>query len=138
MDRKVPVDGHEFTIQRSQVEKKTVRHGCDLGLMPDIGPNGMPKIHKKTEKPMTKANRENFVLFTDRLEEHMKDPNTILIEGSYRKTENDPGEAFHFYNNETLVIATFKRGGDNPFVTSWKMDNTPSQLDEFLQDKNLR
>lgn len=50
LDRQVEINGHNFEIERAQVEKKTPRHGVDLGLNPDIGADGKPILDQKYGK----------------------------------------------------------------------------------------
>jgi hypothetical protein len=64
----VEINGINFLIERSQVEKKVRRHGADLGLEPEIGTDGEFILEKKFGKPMIKTNKENYELFADNLE----------------------------------------------------------------------
>ena len=133
LDRQVEINGHNFEIERAQVEKKTPRHGVDLGLNPDIGADGKPILDQKTQKPMAKGNKENYDLFADNLEKFMK--NFEMREGYFRKSRENQQEAFNFYDAETNRVASFRKD-NGKFISFWKMDK-PGQIDEFLNNNNV-
>lgn len=133
LDRKVEINGHNFEIERAQLEKKTPRHGVDLGLNPDIGVDGKPILDQKTRKPMAKGNKENYELFADNLEKFMK--NSEMREGYFRKGRENQQETFNFYDAETNRVASFRKD-NGKFISFWKMDK-PGQIDEFLNDNNV-
>ena len=133
LDRKVDINGHNFEIERAQVEKKTPRHGVDLGLDPDIGVDGKPILDQKTQKPMAKGNKENYQLFTDNLEKFME--NSEMREGYFRKGRENQQETFNFYDAETNRVASFRKD-NGKFISFWKMDK-PGQIDEFLNNNNV-
>lgn len=133
LDRKVNINGHNFVIERAQVEKKTARHGVDLGLDPDIGVNGKPILDKKTQKPMAKTNKENYQLFEDKLEKLMK--NSEMREGHFRKGRENQQETFNFYDVTTNRVGCFRKS-DGKFISFWKLDK-PGQLEEFLKNNNV-
>lgn len=133
LDRQVEINGHNFEIERAQVEKKTPRHGVDLGLNPDIGADGKPILDQKTQKPLAKGNKENYDLFADNLEKFMKD--FEMREGYFRKGRENQQEAFNFYDAETNRVASFRKD-NGKFISFWKMDK-PGQIDEFLNNNNV-
>ena len=133
LDRKVNINGHNFEIERAQVEKKTPRHGVDLGLDPDIGVDGKPILDQKTQKPMAKGNKENYQLFEDNLEKFME--NYEMREGYFRKGRENQQETFNFYDAETNRVASFRKD-NGKFISFWKMDK-PGQIDEFLNNNNV-
>lgn len=133
LDRQVEINGHNFEIERAQVEKKTPRHGVDLGLNPDIGADGKPILDQKTQKPMAKGNKENYELFGDNLEKFMK--NSEMREGYFRKNRENQQEAFNFYDAETNRVASFRKD-NGKFISFWKMDK-PGQIDEFFNNNNV-
>lgn len=133
LDRKVDINGHNFEIERAQVEKKTPRHGVDLGLDPDIGVDGKPILDQKTQKPMAKGNKENYELFADNLEKFME--NSQMREGYFRKGRENQQETFNFYDAETNRVASFRKD-NGKFISFWKMDK-PGQIDEFLNNNNV-
>jgi hypothetical protein len=94
LDRKVDINGHNFKIERAQVEKKTPRHGVDLGLDPEIGVDGKPILDQKTQKPLAKGKKENYQLFAENLEKFMK--NSEMREGYFRKGRENQQETFNF------------------------------------------
>jgi len=132
LDRKVDINKHTFEIERAQVEKKTPRHGVDLGLNPDIGVDGKPILDPKTQKPMAKGNKENYELFADNLEKFMK--NSEMREGYFRKGRENQQEALNFYDAETNRVASFRKD-NGKLISFWKMDK-PGQIDEFLNNNN--
>jgi hypothetical protein len=133
LDRKVEINEHNFEIERAQVEKKTPRHGVDLGLDPDIGVDGKPILNQKTQKPMAKGNKENYELFADNLEKFME--NSEMRDGYFRKGRENQQETFNFYDAETNRVASFRKD-NGKFISFWKMDE-PDQTDEFLNNNNL-
>ena len=133
LDRKVEINGHNFEIERAQVEKKTPRHGVDLGLDPDIGVDGKPILDQKTQKPMAKGNKENYQLFADNLEKFME--NSEMREGYFRKGRENQQETFNFYDAETNRVASFRKD-NGKFISFWKIDK-PGQIDEFLNNNNV-
>ena len=133
LDRKVEINGHNFEIERAQVEKKTPRHGVDLGLDPDIGVDGKPILDQKTQKPMAKGNKENYQLFADNLEKFME--NSEMREGYFRKGRENQQETFNFYDAETNQVASFRKD-NGKFISFWKMEK-PGQIDEFLNNNNV-
>lgn len=133
LDRKVDINGHNFEIERVQVEKKTPRHGVDLGLDPDIGLDGKPILDQKTQKTMAKGNKENYQLFVDNLEKFME--NSEMREGYFRKGRENQQETFNFYDAETNRVASFRKD-NGKFISFWKMDK-PGQIDEFLNNNNV-
>ena len=133
LDRKVEINGHNFEIERAQVERKTPRHGVDLDLNPDIGVDGKPILDKKTQKPMAKGNKENYELFADNLEKFMG--NSEMREGYFRKGRENQQEVFNFYDAETNRVASFRKD-NGKFISFWKMDK-PGQIDEFLNNNNV-
>lgn len=133
LDREVEINGHKFEIERAQIEKKTPRHGVDLGLEPDIGADGKPILDKRTQKPMAKGNKENYELFADNLEKFME--NSEMREGYFRKGRENQQETFNFYDAETNRVASFRKD-NGKFISFWKMDK-PGQIDEFLNNNNV-
>ena len=133
LDRKVEINGHNFEIERAQVEKKTPRHGVDLGLDADIGVDGKPILDQKTKKPMAKGNKENYELFADNLEKFME--NSEMRDGYFRKGRENQQETFNFYDAETNRVASFRKD-NGKFISFWKMDK-PGQIDEFLNNNNV-
>ncbi len=132
LDRIVALHGRIFRILRSQVEKKTPRHGVDMGLQPDIAADGSPKLDTKTGKPMAKGNKENYNLFAEKLEQFMK--TSEMREGYFRKGRANQQEAIHFYDSATDRVASFnKETGE--FISFWKMN--PEQRTEFLDNNNV-
>lgn len=133
LDRKIKLNDRVFKLKRSKIEKKTSKHGIDLGLEPEIGADGKPIIDKKTNKARVKGNKKNFDLFADKLEEFMK--KSEMREGFFRKGRSNEQEAINFYDAETNVVASFnKKTGD--FISLWKMDK-PGQIDEFFNNNNV-
>jgi hypothetical protein len=133
LDRKVEIKGHNFEIERAQVERKTPRHGVDLDLNPDTGVDGKPILDKKTQKPMAKGNKENYELFEDNLEKYME--NSEMREGYFRKGRENQQEVFNFYDTETNRVASFRKD-NGKFISFWKMDK-PGQIDEFLNNNDV-
>ena len=133
LDRKVEMNGQNFEIERVQVEKKTPRHGVDLGLDAYIGVDGNPILDQKTQKPMAKGNKENYELFADNLEKFME--NSEMRDGYFRKGRENQQETFNFYDAETDRVASFRKD-NGKFISFWKMDK-PGQIDEFLNNNNV-
>lgn len=132
LDRIIALHGRIFKILRSQVEKKTPRHGVDMGLQPDLGVDGNPKLDSKTGKPMAKGNKENYNLFAEKLEQFMK--TSEMREGYFRKGRANQQEAIHFYDSATDRVASFnKETGE--FISFWRM--TPEQKTEFIDNNNV-
>jgi hypothetical protein len=74
--------------------------------------------------------RPNFQLFKVKLVDHIIDPSTEVIEGTYRKTT----EVFHFFNRSTeLNVMVCK--DDNTFLSGWKLST--QQIKNVLERGSL-
>lgn len=133
LDRKVEINGQIFMIERTQVEKKTVRHGVDLGLDPHLGIDRKPILDKQYKKPMAKGNKKNYELFADNLEKFIK--SAKMKEGYFRKGRAGERKTFNFYDIKTDRVAIFGKD-DRKFISFWKMDQQ-RQLNEFLYNNNI-
>jgi len=66
--------------------------------------------------------RENFELFKDRITDHMRDPSTIIKEGTYKKNI----DVMH-YVNENTGLNVMIRQDDNTFLSGWKLNEKQLQ-----------
>lgn len=67
-------------------------------------------------------NRENVELFKDKITEHMKDPSTIIKEGTYKKNI----EVVHYFNEKTGLNVMIRQS-DKTFVSGWKLNPQQQQ-----------
>lgn len=101
--------GTPITTTRSQIEKKFDKHASDFGV---DEPRGRP----------------GFDAFEDAIQQHVNDPSTLHITGTYR---GDP--AIINYNPTTGLAVIQKPTGE--FVSGWKLD--PRQVANVLQRGSL-
>jgi hypothetical protein len=99
-NRRIPEFG--CIIKDLQVQKK-FKHAADFGVI------GNP-------------NRENFELFKDKMAEHMRDPSTIIKDGTYKKNI----EVMHYFNEDTALNVMIRQD-DNTFLSGWKLNNEQRQ-----------
>lgn len=59
-------------------------------------------------------NRENFELFKKKLVEHMTDPSTKIIEGTFKKVI----QVTHYFNEDTGLNVMVRKDNDN-FLSGW-------------------
>lgn len=83
----------DSTIDNKQIQKK-YKHAPDFGISGDY-------------------NRENGQLFKDKIIEHMKNPSTKILEGTFKTIE-----VTHYFNPETGLNVFFNRD-NNKFISGW-------------------
>nr|UZC30174.1 hypothetical protein [Entomoneis sp.] len=91
----------DSTIDNKQIQKK-YKHAPDFGISGNY-------------------NQENAQLFKDKIIEHMKEPFTQIIEGTFKKTE-----VTHYVNLETGLNVVFNRD-NNKFISGWLLNNQQLQ-----------
>src|SRR5210317_1098115 len=94
----------DSTIDNKQIQKK-YKHAPDFGISGNY-------------------NHKNAQLFKDKIIEHMKDPSTQIIEGTFKKTE-----VTHYFNPETGLNVFFNRD-NNKFISGWLLKD--DQLDNMV------
>jgi hypothetical protein len=87
----------DSTIDNQQIQKK-FKHAPDFGISGN-------------------SSQENEKLFKDKIIEHMKEPSTQIIEGTYRNTE-----VTHYFNLETGLNVFFNRD-NNKFISGWLLND---------------
>lgn len=94
----------DSTIENKQIQKK-YKHAPDFGISDNF-------------------NQKNAQLFKDKIIEHMKEPSTQIIEGTFKKIE-----VTHHFNPETGLNVFFNRG-NNKFISGWLLKD--DQLNNML------
>ena len=94
----------DSTIDNKQIQKK-YKHAPDFGISGNY-------------------NQENAQLFKDKIIEHMKEPSTQIIEGTFKKIE-----VTHYFNLETGLNVFFNRD-NNKFISGWLLKD--DQLDNMV------
>ena len=94
----------DSTIDNKQIQKK-YKHAPDFGISGNY-------------------NQKNAQLFKDKIVEHMKEPSTQIIEGTFKKIE-----VTHYFNPETGLNVFFNRD-NNKFISGWLLKD--DQLDNML------
>lgn len=108
----VYLDEFDCIIEDSQIRKKFDNHAEDF-------------------KITAKNNRKGFELFKEKIIEHMKDPDTKRIEGTYRNKM----PATYYYNEKTNVVVIIQKGDQNKFLSGWNL--FPSQKRDLKENKNI-
>lgn len=85
------IPGFDSTINNKQIQKKYKQ-------VPNFGISG-------------NFNQKNAQLFKDKIIEHMKEPSTQIIEGTFKKIE-----VTHYFNPETGLNVFFNRD-NNKFIS---------------------
>lgn len=93
----------DSTIDNKQIQKK-YKHALDFGISGNY-------------------NQENAQLLEDKIIEHMKEPSTQIIEGTFKKIE-----VTHYFNPETGLNVFFNRD-NNKFISGWLLKD--DQLDNM-------
>lgn len=99
-DRHLPE--FDCIIEDSQIRRK-FKHAADFGVIGNF-------------------NRENFELFKDKIIEHMKDPSTVIKDGTFKKII----EVTHYFNADT-GLNVMVRQEDGTFISGWLLTNEQQQ-----------
>jgi hypothetical protein len=83
------------TIENKQIQKK-FKHAPDFGVLGNYTP-------------------ENAPLFKDKIIQHMKNPSTKILEGTFKTTE-----VTHYLDPKTGLNAMFNNE-TNKFISGWKL-----------------
>ena len=99
------------------------RHVGDSSILTDL------QVRKKFKHApdfgvLGNPNRKNYELFKDRIVEHMNNPSTQIIEGTFKKIE-----VTHYFNPETGLNVFFNRD-NNKFISGWLLKD--DQLDNMV------
>lgn len=94
----------DSTIDNKQIQKK-YKHAPDFGITGNY-------------------NQENTQLLKDKIIEHMKEPSTQIIEGTFKKIE-----VTYYFNPETGLNVFFNTD-NNKFISGWLLKN--DQLDNMV------
>ena len=79
--------------------------------------------------------QEDMDSYTDKIIEHVKDPSTIMKEGTFKKNI----EVTHFFNKNTnvnVIILKGKGKEPNTFLSGWKLTNKQIKNIETKGDLN--
>lgn len=94
----------DSTMDNKQIQKK-YKHAPNFGISDNY-------------------NQKNAQLFKNKIIEHMKDPSTQIIEGTFKKIE-----VTHYFNPETGLNVFFNRD-NNKFISGWLVKD--DQLDNMV------
>ncbi|SHK05359.1 colicin D domain-containing protein [Pseudozobellia thermophila] len=112
---KVPKNVSKLEFPDSNLRHTLDNHGADFGI-------ANPKS----------SSRENLNALKEKLENHIKDKNTIAFKGTYQ--DFLPKPTTHYYNNQTQINVFFNPD-DQTLWSGWKVNN--KQKESLLRHQHL-